>query len=232
MHLFIILTAPCNLFSMELFGWHHGEYGYKYAMDNSKENEAPVILFFYLDSDKYCQELKDVYFSAYDVYSFLNEIPKADINLKGNEFEIELAKKYNTELDPSLMILFPFTKKDPVRITPFLREKDMTPKEFSVNLKKICALTYNDMGYSYFIDRDYENAIKYYDFSIRYNPEQAYPLFAIGSVYHAMAVEKRDLEYIKKADEYYKKALKLDPEYKECKEELEKLNNNKAIISK
>ena len=231
-NLFMALAVPCHALTYELAGWYQGESGYRYALDTSKENKTPLILFFYLDSDKVCQKLDDVYFSAYAVYDFLNDIPKVAINLKGDEFETELAEKLEVKGDPTLLILFPFTKKDPVKTSPFLKERDMTPEEFASNIRNIFSLTYNEMGYTFFTQQKYEEAIKYYDLSIQYDSKRAYSFFALGSVYHAMAIEEKDMKYLKKAEEYYMKALKLDPENKECKEELKKLHKNKIILSK
>ena len=87
------------------------------------------------------------------------------------------------------------------------------------------------MGYTFFTQQKYEEAIKYYDLSIQYDSKRAYSFFALGSVYHAMAIEEKDMKYLKKAEEYYINALKLDPKYKECKEELKKLYKNKEILS-
>ena len=230
-NLFMALAVPCHALTYELAGWYQGESGYRYALDTSKENKTPLILFFYLDSDKVCQKLNDVYFSAYEVYDYLNDIPKVAINLKGDEFEIEQARKFNIGGDPTLLILFPFTKKDPIKTSPFLKERDMTPEEFASNIRNIFSLTYNEMGYTFFTQQKYEEAIKYYDLSIQYDSKRAYSFFALGSVYHAMAIEEKDMKYLKKAEEYYINALKLDPKYKECKEELKKLYKNKEILS-
>ncbi len=228
--LFLLFNVPCYASLDGLVGWYHGSFGYENALDESMRDETPLILFFYQDSDPYCQKLGDIYFSAYDVYNYLDDIPKVDINLEGNDFEIELAKKYNIKGETTLLIVFPFIKTDPVRTSPFLEDRDMTPEEFAVNLKNIFSLTYNKAGYSFFENQEYEKAVKYYNFSIKYDPNRAYSFFALGSVYHAMAIEEKDIGYIEKAEEHYEKALELDSEYKECKEELEKLFENKIKL--
>jgi tetratricopeptide (TPR) repeat protein len=65
---------------------------------------------------------------------------------------------------------------------------------------------------------------------MKYSPKRAYPVFALGSVYHAMAIEEKNMEHLDLAEENYNKALKLDPDFKECKEELDKLQDNKGKI--
>ena len=224
--LIMIFTMPCFASLDGLVGWYHGSFGYESALEDSRKNESPLILFFYMASDTYCQKLGDVYFSAYDVYNYLNDIPKVDINLEGNDFELDLAKKYNVEGNTTLLIVFPFATTDPVQTSPFLEDRDMTPEEFAVNLKNIISITYNKIGYSFFENQEYDKAVKYYEISIKYDPVRAYSFFALGSVYHSMAIEEKNMTYTIKAEEYYKKAMKLDPEYEDCKIELEKLYEN------
>ncbi len=222
----IMSAAPCFASPDGLVGWYHGSFGYESALEESRKNETPVILFFYIDSDEYCQKLGTDYFAAYDVYSYLEDIPKVDINLKGNEFEIEVAKKYNIGEGATLLLIFPFATTDPVQTSPFLDDRDMTPLEFAANLKNIFSLTYNKLGYSFFENHEYDKAVNYYELSIKYDPNRSYSYFALGSVFHAMAIQKKDMTFAEKAEESYKKAIKLDRECEECKKELEKLYEN------
>jgi tetratricopeptide (TPR) repeat protein len=222
---------PSSAFSYDLPGWYNGAVGFEDASSTSRKNETPVILFFYKESEELSQKLKDDYFSKYEVYSFLDDILKVGVDLEGNDFDKALAKKYNQEQEPALLVTFPFSETKPVKITPFGEEKDMSPQEFIDNLKNIFSITYSDIGYGHFNNQEYDRAIKSFKLSIKYNPKRAYPVFAIGSVYHAMAVEEKNKDYLDKAEENYLKAIKLDPECKECKEELQKLQENRVKIS-
>jgi tetratricopeptide (TPR) repeat protein len=213
-----------------LVDWYHGTTGYDNALAGAKKKETPLIMFFYLELDSYCQKLGNVYFSAYDVYSYLEDIPKVDINLGGNEFELELARKFDVNIDPTLLISFPFSDLDPVKITPYLENKEMTPQEFVSTLRNVFSLSYNKIAFSFLENQEYDKAIKYYKSSIKYDPDRAYTYFALASVYHTKAVEEKNPEYLKNAEVYYLKALKLDTEFKECKEELEKLYENMKIM--
>ena len=227
LYLFMFFTIPCFASVDGLVGWDHGSTGYENVMDKAKTKETPCVLFFYRELDRFCQKLGNDYFSKYEVYSFLEDIPKVDIDLGGNEFELELAEKYKVNsFDPTLLVVFPFSELDPIRITPFLDKKDMTPEEFVSTLKNVFSLTYNKIAFSYFEEQEYEKAIKYYEISIKYDSERAYTYFALGTAYHGMAVEEKAPEYLKTAEEHYQKALELDPEFKECKDELEKLHDN------
>lgn len=225
-NLFLVFSFPCFGLQNELVGWYHGASGYEDALELSKENESPLVLFFYRDSDTLSQKLDDTYFTAYAVYSFLDDIPKADINLEGNEFEAEIAKEYDIEGDSTLLIIFPFIETDPVKITPFFEEREMTPEEFTTTLRNAFSLKYNETAHAFYENGEYKKALKYYNFSIKYDPERAYSYFAIASVYHTMVIEEKGKKYKKEAEEYYKKALELDPEFIECKEELKKLYEN------
>lgn len=226
MSLLMIFITPNFTLSDELVDWYHREIGYEYALKDSNENETPLILFFYLESDELSQKLRDEYFRSYEMYEFLNDIPKVDINLDGNDFEKEIADQYNVKQEPALLVVFPFSETEPKKVSPFLKDSEMTNEEFVNNLRNVIVLAYSNLGYDNFEKQEYEKAIKYYSFSIKYDPGRAYSYFAIGSVYHAMAIEEKSKELFKKAEENYLKALKIDPEFKECKEELEKLHEN------
>lgn len=226
-NLFMLFNVSYLAALDELVDWDHDSFGYENALKVSKENNTPLIVFFSLESDPLCKKLCEDYFLQYDVNNFLQEFQKVDINLEGDDSEIELAKTYNIEKKPTLMILFPFADADPVKTSPFLKERNMTPEEFVINLKNLFSITYNNIGFSFYEKKDYEKAAEYYEFSIKYNPERAYNFFALASVYHARTIKEEDMKYYRKAEEYYKKALNLDPEFEECKEELKKLYENK-----
>jgi len=228
--LFMTFTVPCFASVDGLVGWYHGTTGYENALENAKKKETPLIMFFYLELSSYCQKLGNVYFSAYDVYSYLEDVPKVDIDLGGNEFDLKLAEEFNVNNDPTLLITFPFSELEPVRLTPYMEKKDMTPEEFASTLRNIFSLSYNKIAYSFFENQEYDKAIKYYESSIKYDPDRAYSYFALASVYHARSVEEKDPTYLKNAEEYYIMALKRDPEFEECKEELEKLYKNMKIM--
>jgi tetratricopeptide (TPR) repeat protein len=230
--LFISFIIPSSSFSYDLPGWYQGASGYEDALSTSIKDEIPIVLFFYIESEELCQKLKDDYLRKYEMYSFLDDILKVAINLEGNDFDKELAKKYNTEQEAALMVKFPFSDTKPVEITPFNEDNDLSPTEFVERLRDIISLAYSDRGYELFTKEEHEKAIKYLKLSMKYSPKRAYPVFALGSVYHAMAIDEKNMEYLDMAEENYLKALKLDPKCKECSSELEKLKENKEKISR
>jgi tetratricopeptide (TPR) repeat protein len=212
--------------SFELVGWYSTVSGYEFAVKEAQEKESPMILFFYSDSDESSQRLKDEYLGIYNVVEFLSDTPKATIDLNGGEFEKAVAAQYGVEQNPTLFVIFPSLEIEPQGVTPFLEDHDMTVDEFIENLRGIFILAYGDRAYEYFEEEDYENALKYFEIAKEFDAGRAYPYFAIGTVYHAIAIEENSLESITKAEENYLKALEIDPDYKECKEELEKLRND------
>lgn len=228
--LFISFITPSTAFSYDLPGWYQGASGYEDALSASIKNETPMILFFYIESEELSQKLRDNYLRNYEVYSFLDDTLKVVVNLEGNDFDKELASKFIKDQEPALMIKFPFSDAKPVEITPFDEDNDLSPTEFVENLRDIFSLAYSDIGYELFTKEEYEKAIKYLKLSMKYSPKRAYPVFALGSVYHAMAIEEKNMEHLDLAEENYNKALKLDPDFKECKEELDKLQDNKGKI--
>ena len=216
--------------SYELVGWNYGPTGYELALKDAQEKESPVILFFYVDSNELCERLKNDYFGVYSVNEFLSDVPKVVINLDGGEFEKAIAAKYGVEQDPALFVIFPFMEIEPQGFTPFLENRDMTVDEFIKNIRDIFILAFSNRAFEFFEEQDYENALKYFQTARDFDPGWKYPYFALGTVYHAIAIEEKSIDSYNKAEDNYLKALEIDPDYKESKEELGKLRNDKDKI--
>ena len=95
--------------------------------------------------------------------------------------------------------------------------------EFHNRCKQKIAYQYNQRGYESFKKKRYEEALKYLQMSLDFDPENAYTYYAMGMVYHSTGAIKDDPKIIKTAEENYVKALKYDPKHKESRVELEKL---------
>lgn len=79
------------------------------------------------------------------------------------------------------------------------------------------ALIYNAMGYAYFIQEQYDLAIRQYKEAVK-----LYPEYVIGLNNLANAYEQKKLTA--QAIETYEEALQYDPENKTAKRQIEKLN--------
>ena len=102
----------------------------------------------------------------------------------------------------------------------------MTVTEFLDRIKEIIAYQYNEKAVSCFQKKDYEKTFKYFEMSMKYSSKTAYTFYAMGVVYNSMAAETDDRELLKKAEENYKRAIKIDPDHKESLEALKKLRKS------
>ena len=224
--IFTTLVISDFAFSFEFAGWNHGATGYELAVIDAQKGEGPMILYFHIDSNESCEKLENEYLGAYEVDEFLINVPKSEINLGGTEFEKAIAAQYKVENDPALFVIFPAWKSEPQGVTPFLEDHDMTLNEFINNIRDIFILGYNNKANTCFEEEEYDKALKYLETAKGFDTNRAYSYYAIGAVYHTIAVEKRDSESVKKAEENYLKALKIDPNCKDCQEALDTLRKD------
>ncbi|MFC1868469.1 hypothetical protein ACFL0H_10085 [Thermodesulfobacteriota bacterium] len=227
----LLITAPALVvffafagpaFSYELFDWETGAAGYEIALMDAEDDEKPLVLFFHIGSSVWNTKMKDEYLGAEEVEKFLRDIPKVEINPDREETEKLLSANFKVEQYPAFFVFIPSFKGKPQRIHPF-GKKDMTAGEFLERVKAVIVYQYNEKGVSYFQKKDYKNVLKYLEISMEYDSNKAYTFYAMGVVYNSMAAEANDMELLKKAEENYQRALKIDPNHKESMEALKKL---------
>ena len=234
-YLAVILSA-CTLFlllnlmmvsqvsSYEFTDWEQGKSGYELVLLDAEEEEKPVILYFYLPEEcKWCEKMNEEYLADTEVEEFLLNIPKAAINPDENEDDAALTKSFKIMEYPAFFVLIPAYKTKPERIHPFSKKGNMTPREFMNTIKEFIRSHYNKKAFSYFENKDYQNAIKYFEMTLTYDPADAYTYHALGVIYANLGTGKKDQRILKRAADYFKQALKIDPNLKESKAELKKL---------
>lgn len=233
-YLAIILTASLlslllNLMmvdqvsSYEFVGWEQGKLGYELVILDAEEEEKPVVLYFYLLESKWCEKMNNEYLSDVEIEEFLSHIPRAAINPDEGEDDAALADTFKITEYPAFFILIPAHKTKPERIHPFSKKGSMTPHEFLNTIKGFIRSHYNEKAFSYFQKKDYQNAIKYFEMTLSFDPDDAYTYHALGIIYAILGSDKKDKEILNRAAEYFQKALKIDPNLKESKAELKKL---------
>lgn len=210
--------------------WNEGSSGYELSLLEAERDEKPSILYLYIEPSLWCDKFNKDYLDAPEVEKFLAEFPKAAVNTDGGDAESEMTKKFGAVNFPAFFILIPSFDIKPERIHPFSQKGNMSVSEFLQSLKDFMTSHYNQKAYSYYEDKDYDNAIKYFEMSIEIDPEKAYTYFAIGIVYHYVGVDKKDKEILQKAEEYYLKALEIEPKHKQSRDELETLRENMEKI--
>ena len=209
--------------SYEFYEWEQGAEGYELALMSAEENEKPLILYFQIEDSAWCKRMNENYLATYEVEVFFSEIPKVVINPDKGEPEKALTAKFGVEQFPALFITIPSFKTKPRRVHPFSKDHNMTVDEFINEIKQIIVSHYNKKAYSYFEKKEYDKVFEYFEKALKYDPKDAYSYYAMGIIYHSIAADKNDPEFLKKAEESFLKALEIDPKHKESKVELEKV---------
>ncbi|MFC1495445.1 hypothetical protein ACFL6W_09200 [Thermodesulfobacteriota bacterium] len=219
----LIIFSNKLSYSYGFYSWESGANGYELVYSDARENNKPLILYFHFEPSVWNTRMDEEYLANYLIELFLEDIPKVEINPDKGNAEQKLVSQYKIEAFPAFLVLLPSLNDEFDRIHPFA-ETDMSAEEFLDNLKETIANKYSLLAYSYFEEKKYDDALKYYEISSQYNPKSVYVYYAIGMVYNYLYHNKsKKPEFLKKAEENYKKALELDPEHEESKTELENL---------
>ncbi len=218
-----------DILAYDFTDWYHGASGYEDALDEVLGEEKPLILYFHSESCEWCKKLDSEYLASYEVDQFLSNIPKVEISSSEEAPEKALYDKYGVSGVPSFFVLIPsMDSKSAKSISPFKKGNHMTPDEFISAIKKRITYKYNNKGYSLFKNKQYEEALKYYEMTLNFDPENVYAYYAMGLVYHTISYNQKDSDLLEKAKENYSKALEIDPNHEESRKGLDDLRKSKS----
>jgi len=218
-----------DILAYDFTDWYHGASGYEDALDEVIGEEKPLILYFHSESCKWCKKLDSEYLASYEVDQFISNIPKVEISSAKEAPEKALYDKYGVTGVPSFFVLIPSMDSKPAKsISPFIKGNHMTPNEFISAIKKRITNKYNNKAYSLFTNKQYEEALKYYEMTLDFDPENVYAYYAMGLVYHTISYNQKDSDLLEKAKENYSKALEIDPNHKESRKGLDNLQKSKS----
>jgi tetratricopeptide (TPR) repeat protein len=225
--LFINLCVATTAFSYySFYGWESGALGYDLALNAAQEEERPLILYFHIDPSTWNDRMKDEYLADYEINGFLEGLLKVHINPEEGEAESAIASEYNIVRYPAFLVFIPSFNTEPRRIHPF-SETDMTKEEFLNSVKDNIVYEYNNKAFECVENEDYENALRYFEMALNYDPDTAYSYYGMGNVYHLLASEQNDVELLNKAEEKYLEALEIDPQHEASIEALKEIRGQK-----
>jgi tetratricopeptide (TPR) repeat protein len=218
-----------DMLAYDFTDWYHGASGYEDALDEVIGEEKPLILYFHKESCKWCKKLDSEYLVSDNVDEFISNIPKVEINSAKEAPEKALYDKYGVTGVPAFFVLMPSMDSKPAKsMSPFLKGKHQTTDEFVDAIKRRITYKYNNKGYSLFNDKQYEEALKYYEMSLNFDSRNVYAYYAMGLAYHTIGHNQKDPDLFEKSEENYSKALEIDPNHEESIKGLENLRQNKS----
>ncbi len=218
-----------DILAYDFTDWYHGASGYEDALDEVIGDEKPLILYFHSESCNWCKKLDSEYLASYEVEQFISNISKVEIISSKEAPEKALYDKYGVTGIPAFFVLIPSMDSKPAKsISPFIKGKHKTGVEFVDAIKRRITYKYNNKGYSLFKNKQYEEALKYYEMTLNFDPENVYAYYAMGLAYHTIGYDQKDMDLLEKAKENYSKALEIEPNHKESLKGLENLRKNKS----
>ena len=221
--LFIVLFIPNRILAYDFSGWSHGASGYNDAIQEAKNEDKPLILYFHTEWCKWSKKMNNNYLASYNVGDFLRDIPKVEINPNKGADEKALSGKYNVTGYPSFFVFVLSVDSKTERLYPFKKGTDWTTDEFINAIRAKLVNLYNKKGYSCYQRKQHQKAIKYYEMAISFDPENAYAYYGKGIVHHTVAYKNQDTRLLEEAETNYLKALGIDPSHSGSKRELERL---------
>lgn len=212
--------------------WGHGALAHDADFIRSELNEKPLILYFHVSNNEWCEKMTNVYLASAEVEDFLRDFNAVEIDPSRGDDEAAIASKYKIGMYPMFLVFVPAFGSKPHIISPFSKDKDMTTHEFIRAIIEAIIDPYHRQGFSYYEKKEYDKAIKYFKMTLDYDPKYVPAYHAMAVMQHAMGLEKKDLGLLKTAEENSLKALEIDPNNKDAKIELENIQKSIAFISR
>ncbi len=214
----------------DFFYWDRGDTGHESALYGAELAEKPLILYFHVQGNVWCEKLNNTYLATEKIEGFLMEMYKVEIDPDRGEDEMALSSRYGITRFPAFLVLIPAFKSEPERVHPFAKEKDMSVDDFLLAIKARIAHIFSKKAFASFESKAYEGALKYYQLALEYDPKSFYAYFAMGMVHEKIGVEKESIESLIDAEINFLKALEIDPSHKDTKAALENVQKNMALL--
>ena len=228
MLLSLVLTGRAVAY--DFFYWDRGANGYESALYGAEIAERPLILYFHIKGNIWCERLNNIYLATEEVENYLMEMYKVEIDPERGEEEKDLSSRYEISQYPAFLVTIPAFGSESERIHPFTKEKDLSVDEFIQTIQARIAHLFSKKAFASFEKKAFDEAIKYNKIAIQYDPENFYAYFALGVVHEKIGVENKSIENFIDAEFNLLRALEIDPNHKEGKAALESVQKNMAIL--
>ncbi|MBW2064838.1 MAG: hypothetical protein JRJ03_07850 [Deltaproteobacteria bacterium] len=228
----ILILSPLSYgyaLSFDFSLWDHGAIGHDTLVIHAQLDEKPMILYFHVKGDEFCEKMSRTYLGAEQVEAYLRDLYKVELDPTRGEDERAIARRYGVKSYPSFLVTVPAFKYKPERVHPFFKDHDMSVEEFLEAIAQKIGFLYNKKAFSLYSAKRYDDALKYYQMMLDYNPNEVFAYYAMGVIYHSMGLERRRERdrYLKEAEKMFLKALEIQPGHAESRKELQKVRKER-----
>lgn len=133
----IVLTILSTTASAKVpEGWLKGGVNFEKAMQLHREQNVPLVVYFFVDWCPYCKSLENEYFPTAPMREYLREVVKIRINPELTRADEDVARAFGIQGYPSFFIIGPGSF--PVQLSPFRRDgRSLTPAEFAQRCRDV-----------------------------------------------------------------------------------------------
>ncbi len=220
----LCLLLPVEALSFSLPGWRRGASGYDQALLAAENDERPLIIYFRTNWCGWCKKLDSQFLEDPDVRSFLEEIPKVEINPDMGLEEKEVQAEYRVSGYPTFLVCLPSLDRRTSKVSPFLKSGARSVDEFIEDIRSRISDHYNRQGNARHKNGDYEDAVNSYQRAAEYNPDDAGSRYGMGRTYENMARRGNDETMMRQAKNAYREALAINPGHRKSRDALARLD--------
>lgn len=140
--------VACNMgTSYDFPDWEHGAAGHSNALSWAEEEGLPLIVYFHTDWCGWCRKMDAEYLATVEMKTFLDGIPKVEINPDRGAAEKTLAeKKYGVTGYPYFLVYLPAFDSEPYRLHPFRRNGHLSVDQFIQTIEETIQYEYDGRG--------------------------------------------------------------------------------------
>ena len=101
------MALPSSFAVSDTYDWYSEADGYEEAIALAKEGKRPIVIYFHVDWCSYCKRFDREYIDDNDIYDFLSDYLRVEINPEDGDHERTIADQYDVKGYPTFLITSP-----------------------------------------------------------------------------------------------------------------------------
>lgn len=194
-----------------LDGWVDGAADFHAIIDHARQEQKPVIAYFYTDWCGWCKKLNADYFSSEKFQLYLRRFSRVQINPEKSAAGMALFANFGRRGFPSVFVFLPGSGEKPESMQPFKRTGSWTPEQYQAHISDYVARTYNQWGYRLAQAKRYQAARGHFAQALAFEAANETALYLTAWALHSEGNERRDEQLLCAAESHYRRLLALAP---------------------